>query len=38
MLAFSDTFWLMGMLFLLVIPMMFLVKKTGPGRGPMAVD
>jgi DHA2 family multidrug resistance protein len=32
MLAFSDTFWLMGMLFLLVIPMMFLVKKTGPAR------
>jgi DHA2 family multidrug resistance protein len=38
MLAFSDAFWLMGMLFLLVIPMMFLVKKTGPVRGPMMVE
>jgi len=38
MLAFSDAFWLMAMLFLLVIPMMFLVKKTGPARGPMMVE
>jgi len=38
MLAFSDGFWIMGMLFLLVIPMMFLVKKTGPARGPMMVE
>jgi hypothetical protein len=38
MLAFSDTFWLMGMLFLLVIPMMFLVKKTGLAHGPMVVE
>jgi DHA2 family multidrug resistance protein len=38
MLAFSDAFWLMAMLFLLVIPLMFLVKKTGPARGPMMVE
>jgi DHA2 family multidrug resistance protein len=38
MLAFSDAFWLMAMLFLLVIPMMFLVKKTGPARGPTIAE
>ena len=30
MLAFADAFWVMGMLFLIVIPLMFLVRKTGP--------
>jgi DHA2 family multidrug resistance protein len=38
MLAFADAFWVMGMLFLLVIPMMFLVRKTGPVRGPLVVE
>jgi len=38
MLAFSDAFWVMTMLFLLVIPMMFLVKKSGPASGPMAME
>jgi DHA2 family multidrug resistance protein len=35
MLAFSDAFWIMGMLFLAVIPLMFLLKKSPPARGPM---
>ncbi|HUP02671.1 MAG TPA: hypothetical protein VMU19_01700, partial [Bryobacteraceae bacterium] len=38
MLAFSDAFWVMAVLFLLVIPLMFLVKKTGPARGPIAME
>ena len=38
MLAFSDAFWVMALLFLLVIPMMFLVKKSGPASGPMAME
>ena len=36
MLAFVDVFRLLGFLFLLIIPLMFLMKKTRPGKGPMA--
>jgi DHA2 family multidrug resistance protein len=36
MLAFSDAFWIMGMLFLAVIPLMFLLKKSPPASGPVA--
>ena len=35
MLAFADAFWLMGVLFLLIIPLMFLMKKLRPARGPV---
>jgi MFS transporter, DHA2 family, multidrug resistance protein len=38
MLAFSDAFWVMGALFLAIIPLMFLMKKSGPVKGPIAVD
>jgi DHA2 family multidrug resistance protein len=37
MLAFVDTFWLMGLTFLLLVPLMFLMKKSLPGRAPAAV-
>jgi hypothetical protein len=32
MLAFVDDFWLMGILFLTLIPLMFLMKKTVPHK------
>jgi len=38
MLAFCDVFWMMGVLFLLVIPLMFMIRKTAPVRGPVAVE
>ena len=33
MLAFVDDFWLMGLMFLGLIPLMFLMKKTRPQAG-----
>jgi DHA2 family multidrug resistance protein len=38
MLAFSDTFWLMGILFLAIIPLMLLLRKVGPVRGPISME
>ncbi len=38
MLAFSDGFWIMAVLFLAIIPLMFLMKKTGPIKGPVMVE
>jgi len=38
MLAFADVFWVMALLFLLVIPFMFLMKRTGPMRGPLVME
>ena len=38
MLSFSDAFWMMGMLFLLIVPLMFLMRKTSPVRGPVVVE
>jgi MFS transporter, DHA2 family, multidrug resistance protein len=35
MLAFVDNFWLLGVLFLAMIPLMFLMKKTKPHRPTM---
>lgn len=35
MLSFLDNFWVMGMICLSAIPLMFLMKKTRPQRGPM---
>ena len=34
MLAFADAFWVMGVLFLFIIPLMFLMKKGRPSRRP----
>uniref|UniRef100_Q01NG7 Drug resistance transporter, EmrB/QacA subfamily n=1 Tax=Solibacter usitatus (strain Ellin6076) TaxID=234267 RepID=Q01NG7_SOLUE len=38
MLAFADAFWIMAILFLSIIPLMFLMKKTVPMRGPIMVE
>jgi DHA2 family multidrug resistance protein len=35
MLSFLDNFWIMGVIFLAAIPLMFLMKKTRPHKGPM---
>jgi DHA2 family multidrug resistance protein len=33
MLAFVDDFWVMGLMFLILIPLMFLMKKSRPHAG-----
>src|ERR1035441_2610077 len=38
MMAFADAFWVMGCLFLVIIPLMFLIRNTPPVRGPMMVE
>ena len=38
MLAFADAFWIMGILFLVIVPLMFLIRRTPPVRGPMMVE
>ena len=38
MLAFADAFWVMAVLFIAIIPLMFLLKKSGPARGAIHVD
>ncbi len=38
MLSFNEVFWSLGVLFLAVIPLMFLMKKTGPVKGVVAVE
>jgi len=35
-LAFLDNFWLLGVIFLTVIPLMFLMRKAEPHSGPVA--
>jgi DHA2 family multidrug resistance protein len=34
MLAFSDAFWLMGALFLVIVPLMFLIRRNTPAARP----
>ncbi|HUE01833.1 MAG TPA: DHA2 family efflux MFS transporter permease subunit [Bryobacteraceae bacterium] len=38
MLAFVDSFWVLGVIFLAVIPLMFLMKSTPPHKGPVAME
>ena len=38
MLAFADAFWVMGALFLLIIPLMLLIKKVRPSTGQVVVE
>ncbi|MGA3260950.1 MAG: DHA2 family efflux MFS transporter permease subunit [Bryobacteraceae bacterium] len=38
MLSFADAFWVMAVLFVLIIPLMFLMKRTGPMQGPLAME
>lgn len=35
--AFVDNFWLLGVIFLLLIPLLFLMKKAGPPKSPLAM-
>jgi DHA2 family multidrug resistance protein len=37
MLSYIDVFWVFGWMFLLMIPLVFLLKKTVPQKGPAAV-
>jgi DHA2 family multidrug resistance protein len=37
MLSFVDDFWLLGVIFLLMIPALFFMKKATPPKGPVAV-
>jgi DHA2 family multidrug resistance protein len=30
MLAFADAFWVMSVLFVAIVPLMFLMRKSGP--------
>jgi len=38
MLAFADAFWFLGAAFLVILPLLFVLKKTGPHSGPIAVE
>jgi DHA2 family multidrug resistance protein len=38
MLSFNEVFWILGVIFLAVIPLMFLMKKTGPVKGHVAME
>jgi hypothetical protein len=38
MLAFVDSFWVLGIIFLAVIPLMFFIKKAGPNKGPIVME
>jgi DHA2 family multidrug resistance protein len=38
MLSFNEVFRILGIGFLLVIPLMFLMKKSGPVKGPVAIE
>jgi DHA2 family multidrug resistance protein len=38
MLAFADAFWVMAVLFMAIIPLMFLLKKSGPAQGAIHVE
>ncbi|MGD0497304.1 MAG: DHA2 family efflux MFS transporter permease subunit [Bryobacteraceae bacterium] len=38
MLAFVDAFWIMGLVFLAVIPLVFFLKKAKAGSGPMMIE
>jgi DHA2 family multidrug resistance protein len=38
MLAFADAFAMMAVVFLIVIPLMLMIKKVRPARGPMVIE
>jgi MFS transporter, DHA2 family, multidrug resistance protein len=38
MLSFNEVFWVLGVAFLAVIPLMFLMKKTGTVKGAIAIE
>lgn len=38
MLAFVDIFWVLGITFLALIPLMFVIKRTKPHKGPVMAE
>jgi DHA2 family multidrug resistance protein len=38
MMAFADTFWIMGMLCIILLPLIFLMRKTHAGKAPLPAD
>jgi len=38
MMAFADTFWIMGMLCILLLPLIFLMRRTHAGKKPIVMD
>jgi MFS transporter, DHA2 family, multidrug resistance protein len=38
MLAFADAFWIMGVAFLAILPLLLIMKKTRPHSGPIAME
>jgi hypothetical protein len=38
MLAFADAFAMMAVVFLIVIPLMLMMKKVRPAKGPMVIE
>jgi hypothetical protein len=36
--ACADAFWVMAVLLIAIIPMMFMMRKSGPARGPVMVE
>jgi len=38
MLSFNEVFWTLGVVFLAVIPVLFLMKKTGPVQGAVVLE
>jgi hypothetical protein len=38
MMAFVDSFYVLGIIFLAVVPLMFFIKKVGPHKGPIAME
>jgi len=38
MLAFADAFWVMAVLFVVIVPLMFLMRKAKPAQGGMIVE
>jgi DHA2 family multidrug resistance protein len=38
MMAFVDSFYVLGIIFLAVVPLMFFIKKVGPHKGPIVME
>ena len=38
MMAFVDSFWVLGIIFLAVIPLMFFMKKVAPHKAPVVME
>ena len=38
MMAFADTFWIMGVLCIILLPLIFLMRRTHAGKKPIVMD